>query len=190
MQFLTEPGYADWIAQHYPGTIALADGTELSLTPMVPSDWELLERFLHDVPPEEKKFFRHEASEPARVERWCRELDYTHVLPLLVWSGDRIVADGILERDLGLWTSHVGKVRLVVHPELRGRGIGRALLRELIVAARHVRLHKLLAEVAAEQADMQGLLQSEGFSEAARLSQFVRDRNGQLHDLVMLVASL
>ena len=86
------------IANRFPRETVLGNGTEISLTRMVPSDWQFLEQFLKATPDEERRFFRREASVPERVERWCRELDYHHILPVLAWDRDRVVADGILQR--------------------------------------------------------------------------------------------
>lgn len=178
------------IAARYPRDIRLPDGTMLTVTPLVPSDWQLLERFLQDIPEEDRAYFRREASDPARVERWCRELDYRHTLPLLAWQGERIVADGVLQRESGLWTSHVGRVRLLVHPSFRGRGLGRRMMHELLEIGRHVHLHKVVYECAAQQAGLIAFLRCVGFQEAARLKEFIRDRDGQLHDMLLWVMPL
>jgi acetyltransferase len=178
------------IAARYPRDIQLPDGTTLTLTPLVPSDWEFLERFLRETPEEDRRYFRREASDPARVERWCRELDYRHNLPLLAWQGERIAADGVLQRESGLWTSHVGRVRLLVHPDFRGRGLGRRMMHELFEVARHVQLHKVVYECAAQQTGLIGFLRSLGFQEAARLKEFIRDRRGELDDMLLWVMPL
>lgn len=176
----------DWI-RRYPRTVRSRDGLALEFTPMVASDWQLLESFLRATPENEKKFFRHDMDDSKLVERWCAELDYEHIFPLLLWDHGQIVADGILQREPTLWTAHVGRLRLLVHPQYRRRGVGKLLLEELIDIAAKMRLHKLLHECAAEQADLIGLLRSFGFLEAARLKEFVRDRHGGLHDMVLMV---
>lgn len=176
--------------ERYPREIALADGAKLTLTPMVPSDWQLLEQFLSSIRDPDRRFLRHDMSDPARVERWCSELDYRHILPLLAWIGGSIVADATLHREPGLWTAHLGKLRLLVHPGYRGRGIGARMVAELVDVASELSLHKVVTECAAEQRDLISLLERSGFFEAARLPEFIRDREGRLHDMVMMVYSL
>jgi len=124
------------------------------------------------------------------VRQWCLELDYRHVLPLLAWSGDRIVGDATLEQEPGLWTAHVGKVRLLVHPDFRGRGVGGRLLAEMVELARDLGLHKLVYECAAEQSELIDHLTRAKFVATARLPDFIRDRDGKLHDLLLLVRNL
>ncbi|MEX0710785.1 MAG: GNAT family N-acetyltransferase [Pirellulales bacterium] len=177
-------------AARYPKELSLAEGSSLTLTPMVASDWPMMEEFLRATPDEERRFFRRDASDPARVERWCSQLDYGHVFPLFAWRGKSIGADVILERDSGLWTSHVAKVRLLVKPAFRGRGLGRQMISEVIELARLFDLHKLCYECAADQHALVAFLSACGFNEAARLEGFIRDRDGAFHDMVIMVYDL
>jgi len=183
------------IAGRYPREIDVADREDagsgrLTLTPMVPSDWQFLETFLRAVPNAEQRFFRQDTTIAERVEQWCSELDYRHILPLLAWSGDRIVADAVLEQEPGLWSAHVGKIRMLMHPEFRRRGIGGRLLRELVELARELGLHKLVYECAADQTELMDHLKRCNFISAARLPDFIRDREGKLHDMVLMVRSV
>lgn len=182
--------FGESIALRYPRDVHLTDGFALTLTPMVPSDCQFLQRFLEAVPQPEQRFFREDASVAERVERWCTELDYRNVIPLLAWHGDQIVGDATLEQEPGLWTAHVAKVRLMVHPDFRRRGLGRRLLDELIELGRELGLHKLVYECAAEQRELTEHLMRSKFIPAARLADFIRDRNGRLHDMVILVRDL
>jgi RimJ/RimL family protein N-acetyltransferase len=180
----------DFITGRFPRDFTLKDGTVLTITPMVASDWEALRDFLGIVPEAERQFLRDDISEPSIVDRWCANLDYQHILPLLAWDGATIVADASLHQDPGLWTAHVGKVRLLVRPEYRGRGIGTEMVRQLIEAAHEFNLQKVAAECAIEQAELIVLLRRLGFREVARLPDFVCDRNNRLHEMVLLVYNL
>ena len=180
----------EYISAHFPQEISLRDGTELTLAPMVPSVWPMMEEFVGATPDEERKFFRHEASDPALVQRWCSELDYRHTLPLLAWHSDEVAADATLQREAGIWTAHVGRMRLLVRPEFRRRGLGERMLHETIKLAAELGLHKLVHECAAEQENLIGLLSALGFHEAARLPDFIRDQHGAYHDMVLMIREL
>lgn len=175
------------LAGRYPRAIGVSDGQTLTLAPLVPSDWECLTRFLADIPAHERRFFRHDLSDAVQVEQWCAQLDYRTALPLLAWDGDRIAADAVLLLDPGMWTGHLGKLRLLVHPWYRSRGVGSALVAEMVEIAKLIGLHKLVHECAAPQVDLIDLLKQSDFVEVARLPEFVRDRDGRVHDLVVLV---
>lgn len=178
------------VSTNYPKEVKLSDETEVTLTPMVPSDWQLVGEFLSSIPEEDRLFLRHDISDPEIVERWCAELDYKHVLPLLAWVDGRVVADGTLNQDPGLWTAHLGKLRVLVRPEYRRKGLGAIITRELIAVATAQGLHKAVVECASEQQDLIGFLGDEDFREAARLDGFVNDRNGNSHAMVIMVRDL
>lgn len=185
IRFDDNPELGERVAARYP-----REEYGLTIVPMVASDWPMLEKLLADTPAEERRFFRRGQSDHSRVERWCKQLDYRHTLPLLAWKDDRIVADGVLERESGLWTSHVGKVRLLVHPSERRRGLGGMILRELIAVGAALNLHKLVYECAAEQQSLIAFLKRMRFKEAARLPEFICDFDGGLHNLVVMVHEL
>lgn len=184
---LTIETFDERLTDRYPKRIECSDGETHVVTPMVPSDWQSVERFLASIPDCERRFFRYDMSDSQRVEQWCAMLNYREVLPLLAWDGERIAADIALQLDPGQWTSHIGKLRLLVHPDYRSRGVGRALLREMVDVARCIGLHKLIHECAAPQMELITLLQETGFSEAARVPGFIRDHDGGIHDLVVML---
>lgn len=178
------------VADRYPREVAVKDGQSVTLTPMVPSDWELLGRFLARIPDQERLFLRHDITSAEIVEQWCRELDYKHIFPLLAWIGGEVVADGTLHLEPGLWTSHLGRLRILVDPQRRRSGIGSLLIEELCDVGAALGLHKVVVECAAEQTDLVNMLERIDFGQAARFEGFVQDRNRQLHDLVVMVRSL
>ena len=178
------------VSATYPKEVKLRDQTEVTLTPMVPSDWQLVGDFLAAIPEEDRLFLRHDISDPEIVERWCTDLDYKHVFPLLAWVEGRVVADGTLNQDPGLWTAHLGKLRVLVHPDFRRHGLGAVITRELISVATAQGLNKAVVECASEQGDLIRFLGGEGFREAARLEGFVKDRNDENHAMVVMVRDL
>jgi ribosomal protein S18 acetylase RimI-like enzyme len=84
------------------------------------------------------------------------------------------------------WSSHVGEVRLVVHPAARGRGLGRGLARQAVHDAVELGLAKLVVEVIADQAEVVAMFVALGFDAEALLADHVRDRNGEIRDLLVL----
>ena len=88
------------------------------------------------------------------------------------------------------WSSHVGEVRLVVDPGSRGRGLGRALARRAVLDAMDMGLAKLVVEVIADQEALIGMFRSLGFEPEALLIDHVRDRTGELRDLMVLANSV
>lgn len=178
------------IRRRYPKTVVQPDGRSLVLTPLVRSDWPMVEQFLAGVLPTDRRYFRRGTTDPERIHEWCQQLNYEHRFPLVVWDGKEIVGEGILERDQGYWTSHVGRVRLLVKGSARRLDIGTLLLGELVELAKAFGLHRLACECAAGQFELIAFLHKRGFTQGARLKDYVRDQAGIVHDMVIMVYDL
>jgi ribosomal protein S18 acetylase RimI-like enzyme len=96
------------------------------------------------------------------------------------------VAGYVAVRRLPGWSNHVGEVRLVVASGHRGTGLGRTLARHALTQAVAAGLTKLVVEVVAEQGAALALFTNLGFSGEALLVDHIRDRQGQLRDLMVL----
>jgi ribosomal protein S18 acetylase RimI-like enzyme len=88
------------------------------------------------------------------------------------------------------WSDHVGDVRLVVDPAHRGQGLGRTLARWALLQAIDCGLTKLTVEVVAEQDGAVAMFTGLGFQAEGLLRDHVRDRDGELRDLVLLSHSV
>jgi ribosomal protein S18 acetylase RimI-like enzyme len=100
-------------------------------------------------------------------------------------DGDGI-AGYVAVRPLVGWSDHVGELRLVVDPERRRIGIGRALAKHAVLEAVRAGRRKLVVELAADQEGALNMFSSLGFEGEALLRDHIRDRHGELRDLVML----
>ena len=84
------------------------------------------------------------------------------------------------------WSGHVGELRLVVLPEWRGRGVGTQLTRHATRQSLEMGITKLVVEVVAAQESAINMFQELGFTPEALLTDYIRDRSGQLQDLAVL----
>ena len=174
----------------YPKTVRLQTGTTVTLRPMVKEDADKLYAFLARVPREDRLFLRDDVSKRDVIDAWAGELDYDKVFPLLAEIGSNIVGDASLHRRKAGWTSHVGKVRIVIDKDYRGKGLGTALLEEVISFAKRAGLELLVAEVMAGQTAALAALKSLGFEKEAILYSHVRDQDGKAHNLVVMIRNL
>ncbi len=71
-------------------------------------------------------------------------------------------------------------------PDWRGRGLGAALLREILRAAHDAGIEKVSAETMAEQSHTRELLGRLGFVEEGRYTGYARDLAGNPHDLIVM----
>ena len=89
-------------------------------------------------------------------------------------------------RDPHSWSPHVGEIRMVVSPDVRGQGVGRALLQETFNIALNAVLEKLSVQMTVDQKSAIALFEGLGFKAEALLRDHVRGVDGNKHDIVML----
>lgn len=171
--------------------VHLKDG-EVHVRPMGSGDAGALLALFRSLPPEDLLFLRRDVTDPLVVEAWERDVIDGRTLTLLAEAPPApgqppvVVGEASLYRNDVPWTSHVGEVRAITSPAYRGRGLGHALLTEVLRAAHDAGIDKVVAETMAEQAGAQRALTRLGFVEEGRYAGFARDLAGQPHDLVVM----
>lgn len=145
-------------------------------------DVDDLRAFFERVPEGDRTYFREDVLAPGVIERWLDDPDQHRLLARV--DGAVVGHAGVI-RGVG-WSRHVGELRLVVDPELRGRGIGRLLAQRAVIEAIELGLTKLVVEVAAEQQPTVAMFTRLGFEAEGLLRDHIRDREGNAHDLIVL----
>jgi ribosomal protein S18 acetylase RimI-like enzyme len=149
--------------------------------PIAAGDEAALQRFFASIPAADRTFLKEDVDDPETVRAWARP---GSARTIAVDGGE--VLGSVAVVPLHGWSSHVGEVRLVVDPAARGRGIGRELARHAVHEAIELGLAKLVVEVIADQASLIAMFVALGFDAEALLADHVRDRNGQIRDLLVL----
>ncbi len=153
----------------------------MEIRQLQPGDRDAVTRFLRRVPEADRTFFKEDVDDPEVVDAWVQP---GPVRAIAVDGGEVVGSLSVVP--LHGWSSHVGEVRLVVDPAARGRGIGRELARHAVHDAVELGLAKLVVEVIADQTALIAMFVALGFDAEALLSDHVRDRNGQIRDLLVL----
>lgn len=157
----------------------------MEIRPLEPGDQAAVERFLQRVPEGDRTFFKEDVDDPAVVAAWARPGAARSVAV----DGDAILGY-VAVVPLQGWSSHVGEVRVIVAPDHRGRGIGRALAQHAVFEALRLGLTKMVVEVVADHEPTIAMFRSYGFDPEALLADHVRDQNGYLRDLLILAHSV
>ena len=176
--------------KRYPKRAKLSDRTQVTLRLMVKKDQQALYEFFQRVSKEDRLFLRDDVSKPATIQSWVDELDYERVLPLLALADGKVIGDATLHRRAIGWTRHLGKVRLVIDPEYRQKGLGSLLIKELIEIARGVKLERVVVELMGSQQAALAAFRHFGFERAAVLHHHVKDRAGRPQDFVIMIHDL
>jgi ribosomal protein S18 acetylase RimI-like enzyme len=149
---------------------------------LAPGDEAALDAFLAAVPPGDRTFIKEDIADPSAGRAWIADADTTRGVAT---ERDAIVGLVAIIPGIG-WSSHVGDLRLVVHPGHRRRGVGTELARWAVLEATRMGLKKLVVEVVAEQEAAVAMFEGLGFEGEALLTDHIRDRDGNLRDLLLL----
>jgi len=157
----------------------------VAVVPLGPERCDALLKFFAGLPEGDLTFIREEVTDPDTVRSWASGSGPGGRWVAVDDGGDE-VSGYVAVRPLPGWSDHVGEIRLVVDPSRRGSGLGRELARRAVSEGIGSGLTKLVVEVVAEQGAALALFTELGFTGEALLVDHIRDRNGDLRDLMVL----
>jgi ribosomal protein S18 acetylase RimI-like enzyme len=157
----------------------------MAVVPLGPERCDALLKFFAALPEGDLTFIREEVTDPDTVRSWASDSGPGGRWVAVEGDGDEVTGYAAV-RPLPGWSDHVGEIRLVVDPSHRGAGRGRELARRAVSEAIGSGLTKLVVEVVAEQGAALALFTELGFTGEALLTDHIRDRSGQLRDLMVL----
>jgi RimJ/RimL family protein N-acetyltransferase len=169
----------------FPRTL-VCDGVDLVLRTMGSDDEAALLAFAQAIPAHDLLFLPRDISEPKVIAAWVAEGDGGTLVNLLALDGDAIVGSATIVRDPRSWSRHVGELRVLLAPAMRGKGLGRKLMQACLGLAVDLGLEKLVAQMTVDQQGAIAVFQTMGFRPEALLHDHAKDRDGRKHDLVVL----
>jgi ribosomal protein S18 acetylase RimI-like enzyme len=155
----------------------------MTIEPLASGHLDALRRFNAALPEGDRTFIKEDLDDPACAEAWVRGDGRARRWAAV--EGGEILGVLFLLPLTG-WSAHVGELRVVVAEAARGRGIGRALSQYAVVQAAEAGLRKLVVEVVAEQEPAVRMFTDLGFQGEALLGDHIRDRGGDLRDVLVL----
>jgi len=176
--------------QKFPKKIVLKDGFQATLRPLKKDDEKKFHQFFLEVPGEERLFIKHRVTEPEAIREWCQSIDLGRNFPLLAVVDQKIIGCATLHQQLGGWKRHIGRVSVLVLPRFRGRGLARAMIKEICGISRNLGLERIEAEFIGEQEAAIKMFAMLGFSNLARFEDYVKDMQAVTHDYVLMGLSL
>jgi L-amino acid N-acyltransferase YncA len=168
--------------------VALKDGRRVTIRPLVEEDRAALAAFGESLPKNDLLYLEDDFSNPeiiarlafaAKAENW-RQI-------VAVTDGGAIVAWAAALRMPG-WSNHVADIRLLVSPVCRRSGLGMQLAQAIVEAARELGATKVTVDMLAAQTAGQAIFSRLGFAVEGQLARHAIDRDGNLHDIVIMSA--
>ena len=169
----------------YPRRVDIG-GISADIRPMTAADGDDLKRLVAEQAPHDLLFLRRDISQPKVQEAWIRAVEAGTLSSLVARQGDKMVGCTAIYNEPLTWSRHVGELRVLLSPDMRGKGLGRVLIEECFAQALSLGLKKLMAQMTTDQRSAIAVFEELGFKAEALLSKHVIDRDGKLHDLVLL----
>jgi L-amino acid N-acyltransferase YncA len=170
-----------------PKTIQIKDGTKIVIRPLSKQDGPALLKFFTEVPEDDRLFLKDDVTKKEIIDRWVTELDFDKVLPMIAEKDAAILGDATLHFNKYRWQMHMAEIRCVVAKEYQQKGLGTALMRELVSVAQAKNVSKIRANMMDTQKAAQGAFQRLGFQKEAELKDFLVDKDGNKHNLILMV---
>lgn len=182
-----QEAFAAQIQHDYPKKVLLSSGKAVMLRPLQGGDDAALLALFRGIPVKERgRFFRDDVVDPKAVADWIQNASAGHNITLVALDGDRLIAHGALLREGLYMKSHVAQLRLTVDPKVRGGGLGRAMVTELLDLAPALGLGWVDTELYTIETPALGLVKSLGFRQVGLLPDHGRDALGVKFDVVVL----
>src|ERR1700709_6802 len=142
------------------------DGGDIEFRLMSRSDETAVLAFAQKLPTHDLRFLPRNISQPKVLSAWVNEIERGQITSLLAVKGSAVVGCGTIVRDPHSWSPHVGEIRNVIWPEVRGQGVGRALSQETFALALGSGLEKLLVQMTVDQTGAIAIFGGLGFKAA------------------------
>ncbi len=173
------------VKRTYPWQTSVG-GVEMTLRLMEPSDRDTILNFGRSLPDHDLLFLRTDVTDPKVIDEWVENLKKGRTITVIAESGGELAGYASLHHNEVLWTRHVGEIRVMLKPELRGFGLGKALANEVFAIAKDLGLQKVMVQMTTDQRGARGMVESLGFRPEALLADFVMGRDGRTYDLLIM----
>ncbi len=173
--------------KRYPKFLEL-DENDFEVRRFAPADRVAMLEFARSLGEEDLLFLRYDITRDDVMDKWLDDEKNGQRITIVAHEKgkNRILGYSSLSREPLSWTRHLGEIRAIVNPEHRKIGLGEALTREIFDICTELDLMKVVARMPLRQAGARRMFERLGFSAEALLADWVMDRQGQTHDLVVM----
>ncbi len=170
--------------------VKLKDGTDIVIRPLTKDDLDLSFAFFQTLSFEDRNYLRSDITKKHVIERRIKSMDNGNIYRLVALINNEIIADGSLEFEENGWKEHVGELRLIVSPLHQRKGLGMLMAHELYIKAVYEKVGEIIVKIMKPQSSALHIFQRMGFREHATLPDYVKDVDGNKHDLIVMRCDL
>ncbi len=153
--------------KHLETTIVLPDGEDVFLRPIRPEDAPLLQEGFKKLDPEDvrMRFFAYMSNLSTRLAARLTQIDYAREMAFVAFDSKSEAADGWgVVRLIADPDNAKAEFAVIVRSDLKGRGLGRALMERILDYARSRGIGEVWGDVLHENRGMLNLARDLGFA--------------------------
>ncbi|MBC8213523.1 MAG: GNAT family N-acetyltransferase [Candidatus Marinimicrobia bacterium] len=168
----------------------LRDGTSVLIRPLTKEDVDNSFSFFQTLSQNDRNYLRADVTQKRIIERRIKAMENGNIYRFIAIINGEIVADGSLELEENGWKEHVGELRLIVSPAYQRMGLGMLMAHELYIKAVYEKVDEIIVKIMKPQNSALRIFQRMGFKEHATFPDYVKDVDGNKHDLIVMRCDL
>ncbi len=173
-----------YLKSQYPKEVILKDGSGVTIRPALEEERDSILRLYSRLPEMERWFVDMDET----FSYFERPLQRGNKISLVAELENRIIAHGMLVKLEPECVSHIGRVRIIVDPALRGKNLATWLLLDINNLAMELNIEILVMNLAiATRIPISRGIEKLGFKEVALIKDYLRDMDGKPHDLSIML---
>jgi RimJ/RimL family protein N-acetyltransferase len=173
----------------WPRTVSVNDAP-ITIRLMDANDAEAVLAFARALPPHDLLFLQRDIRNPRVVAAWIEQIERGLIRSLLAIGPEGVIGCAAIVRDELSWSPHVAEIRILIAPDARGGGLGRALAQDSLAFTQSLGVEKVIVRMTPDQQGAIAVFEDMGFRGEALLRDHVRDAEGQAHDIAILALDL
>jgi L-amino acid N-acyltransferase YncA len=174
----------------YPKEFLLKDDTKVVIRPLLDEDYIFMREFFSTIPREDLLICKDDVIRWESVENWFVHLSHERVTELVTLRKNEVVAKGTLHAQ-ERYCSHAAELKLIVHPEYRGLGIGSLMFKLLFREGLIYDFHKMIARYFTDNLSFVNILSHYDFEPETMLQNYLlNEAADEWKDLVIASCNL
>lgn len=170
------------------GSIALKDARQVTIRALLESDRPALAAFGQSLPKNDILYLEDDFTHPEIISRLANAAHAENWRQIIATTEEGEFVGYTAAMRMPGWSNHVANIRLIVQPNYRRSGLGMYLAQAIVEASRELGATKVTVEMLAALTAGQAIFSRLGFAVEGQLARHAIDRDGNLHDIVIMSA--